>query len=76
MIRIDSTTLTPCAATVAIAAPATFIWNTATSNKSPTILTTQAINTKSNGDLESPNPLNNAEITLYAVMSKNPAPHI
>ena len=76
IIKTDNNTLTPCAATVAMAAPATFICNPATNKRSPKIFTTHAINTNNNGDLESPIPLNTEEIVLYAVISKKPVPHI
>ena len=44
------------AATVAMAAPAVPMWNTATSSRSPAMLKTQAMNTVNRGVLESPMP--------------------
>ena len=63
-IHNANTTLTACAATVAIAAPAASIRNPATNIKSPAILITHATATNINGDLLSPSPLKIAERTL------------
>lgn len=73
---MESTTLTACASTVAIAAPATFIFNTATKSKSPAMFTTQAIVTNKSGIFESPKPLKMLLITLYAIINKMPPPQI
>ena len=61
---------------MASAAPATFQLHIATKIKSPIIFTIQAIVTKINGLLESPNPRKIALITLYATMKNIHAPHI
>ena len=65
IINSDSTTLTACAAIVAIAAPATFMLNTATSNRSPTIFTTHAMPTNSSGSRELPSP---RKYTTYQIV--------
>ena len=75
-IIMASTTLTACAITVAIAAPAASSWKPATKIRSPIIFTAQATATKINGDLLSPNPLKIAANTLYATIKKIPPPHI
>ena len=74
--RSANTTLTACAATVAIAAPAASILNPATRTRSPTILITHATATNIRGDLLSPSPLNIAERRLYATIKNIPEPHI
>ncbi len=74
--RRAKTTLTACAKTVAIAAPAVFILKTAHNRRSPTIFTTHATATKMSGDLLSPSPLKIDERRLYATMKKIPPPHI
>ena len=58
------TTLTACAATVAIAAPTASRWNPATRTRSPMMLTTQATSTKIRGDRLSPRPRKRAESIL------------
>ena len=60
----DSTTLTPCAPVVAIAAPAAPISNTPIRTTSPTILTALAIATNSSGAFEFPIPRNIALMRL------------
>ena len=61
LIKIrERTTLTACAATVAMAAPAAPIVNPSISVMSPTMLVTQAMDTKMSGDLESHIPLKTA----------------
>ena len=57
-IKREMITLMPCAATVAIAAPAAAIWKTATRRRSPAILITHAMATVISGVLESPMPRN------------------
>ena len=56
MIKSERITLTACAPMVAMAAPATFISSTATSTRSPTMLTTQAMPTNMSGSRELPSP--------------------
>ena len=64
-INNASITLTACANTVAIAAPAASILRPATSKRSPTIFITQATATNISGDLLSPSPLKIADKRLY-----------
>ena len=73
---IAKTTLTACAKTVAKAAPATFIWSTATKYKSPMMLMIQAIPTKIKGERLSPKPRKIALNKLYATIKKIPEPQI
>ena len=75
-ISRESTTLTAWAATVAIAAPAVPMWNTATSRRSPAMLQTQAISTVIKGVLESPIPRKMLPIRLYAMMNTEPRPQM
>ena len=70
------TTLTACAVTVAIAAPAASKCSPATKIRSPAIFTTHATATNNNGDLLSPKPLKIAASRLYATMKKIPPPQI
>ena len=56
MMSSDSATLMPCAATVAIAAPAAAMRSTPTSSRSPAMLTTQAMATVISGMRELPSP--------------------
>ena len=58
------TTLIAWAKTVAIAAPAAFMWKPATSIKSPKTFMMHATSTKSRGDLLSPSPRKIAESRL------------
>ena len=60
MMTNEISTLNVCAATVARAAPAAPIPKPATRTRSPTILITQAMDTVTNGVLESPIPRNTA----------------
>ena len=64
MMMRESTTETAWAATVAMAAPATFMWKTATRSRSPKTLPMQAMRTNKRGVLESPRPRKTAAITL------------
>ena len=73
---IANTTLTACANTVAIAAPAASIPKCATKVRSPIILITHAIATNISGDLLSPSPRKIAASTLYATIKNIPPPHI
>ena len=59
-----NTTLSACAVTVAIAAPAASIWNPATRTISPITFTIHATSTKSSGDLLSPSPRKIADSRL------------
>ena len=72
----ESSTLTACAATVAMAAPAAPRWNPATSSRSPTMLTAQATATVYSGVLASPAPRSTAPRKLYATIKTMPNPQI
>ncbi len=76
IIISESTTLTACASTVAYAAPSAPILNTATSSRSPNILTTHAIATVISGIFESPMPRNMLPRRLKAIMNIVPAEHM
>ena len=60
----EMATLTAWAATVAMAAPAAPMWQTATNSRSPTMLTAQAMATVTSGVTESPMPRNTLPIRL------------
>ena len=72
----DRITLIPWASTVASAAPAAAISNTATNKRSPRILKIHAINTVNSGVLDSPIPRKILPSTLYAMINADPAEQI
>lgn len=76
MSASESTTLTPCAAVVAMAAPTAPMRKTPTSKRSPTTFTELAIATNSSGALELPSPRKIALARLYAAMNTPPAPQM
>ena len=69
------TTLTACAAAVAIAAPVAPRPHGPTRTRSPTIFTTHAMATNTSGIFESPRPRSIPLITLYATIKTIPAEH-
>ena len=76
MIISEITTLIACANTVAIAAPAAPMCNTATVKRSPPMFSTQAIATVISGIFESPIPLKMLPTRLYATINTAPAEQI